>query len=51
MYRYVMILLLLVLVLVNAECWAVQPYEPVHPDPVLEPWRWRSERRKRRRTM
>ena len=20
--------------------WAVQPYTPVHPDPVLEPWRW-----------
>ena len=19
---------------------AVQPYTPVHPDPVLEPWRW-----------
>ena len=22
--------------------WAVKPYVPVHPDPVLEPWRWRS---------
>ena len=28
--------------LVMAECWAVRPYEPVHPDPLLEPWRWRS---------
>ncbi len=23
-------------------CWAVRPYQPVHPDPVLESWRWRS---------
>ncbi|OGG54366.1 MAG: hypothetical protein A3F84_09050 [Candidatus Handelsmanbacteria bacterium RIFCSPLOWO2_12_FULL_64_10] len=22
--------------------WAIRPYTPVHPDPVLEPWRWRS---------
>lgn len=22
--------------------WAAKPYVPVHPDPVLEPWRWRS---------
>ncbi len=22
--------------------FAVQPYQPVHPDPVLESWRWRS---------
>ncbi len=21
---------------------AVQPYQPTHPDPVLEPWRWRT---------
>jgi hypothetical protein len=33
-------LALLVLGLVAAEGWAVQPYQPVHPDPVLEPWRW-----------
>ena len=23
-------------------CWAVKPYVPVHPDPMLESWRWRS---------
>lgn len=22
--------------------WAAKPYVPIHPDPVLEPWRWRS---------
>ena len=33
-------LTLLVLGLAAAECWAVRPYTPVHPDPVLEPWRW-----------
>ncbi len=22
--------------------WAIRPYAPVHPDPVLESWRWRS---------
>ncbi|MDP6040717.1 MAG: two-component regulator propeller domain-containing protein, partial [Candidatus Latescibacteria bacterium] len=32
--------MLVLLALTN--CWAVQPYTPVHPDPVLEPWRWRS---------
>ena len=32
----------LVLAAAVAECWAVQPYQPVHPDPVLESWRWRS---------
>jgi ligand-binding sensor domain-containing protein len=26
----------------NPLAWAVRPYTPVHPDPVLEPWRWRS---------
>ena len=33
-------LALLALGLAAAECWAVRPYTPVHPDPVLEPWRW-----------
>ena len=28
-------------VLAASECSAVQPYTPVHPDPFLEPWRWR----------
>ena len=32
----------LLLMLIVAECRAVQPYQPVHPDPVLESWRWRS---------
>ena len=32
----------LILGLVAAECRAVRPYTPVHPDPALEPWRWRS---------
>ncbi len=32
----------LVLVLAIAECWSVQPYQPTHPDPVLESWRWQS---------
>ncbi|MDP6777663.1 MAG: PDZ domain-containing protein, partial [Candidatus Latescibacteria bacterium] len=31
---------LLAVGLAAADCWAVQPYTPVHPDPVLEPWRW-----------
>ena len=26
----------------TVSAFAVQPYTPVHPDPVLEPWRWRS---------
>ena len=30
------------LALLATECRAVRPYEPVQPDPVLEPWRWRS---------
>ena len=34
--------ILFVLALSAADCWAVRPYTPVHPDPVLEPWRWRS---------
>ncbi len=25
-----------------SECLAARPYQPVHPDPVLESWRWRS---------
>jgi len=33
---------LLAIVLAAAQSWAVRPYTPVHPDPVLEPWRWRS---------
>ena len=36
--NFVFICLLLSIV----EAWAVQPYQPVQPDPVLEPWRWRS---------
>ena len=32
----------LLLVLLCAGSWAVRPYTPVHPDPVLEPWRWRT---------
>jgi hypothetical protein len=32
----------LIMVFVFSECWAIRPYQPVHPDPVLEPWRWRS---------
>ena len=27
---------------VTVPCYAVQPYEPIRPDPVLESWRWRS---------
>ena len=26
----------------NSPAFAVRPYTPVHPDPVLEPWRWRA---------
>jgi len=40
MFRYT--ILLFALMLSFAEAQAVQPYQPVHPDPVLEPWRWRS---------
>ncbi len=32
----------LALTLTVAECRAAHPYQPVYPDPVLEPWRWRS---------
>ena len=32
--------LILVLALAMAECRAAEPYRPVQPDPVLEPWRW-----------
>ena len=35
-------LVCLVLVLFCSGAWAVRPYTPVHPDPVLEPWRWTS---------
>ena len=38
MFRYMTVLS--ALVLATAECWAVQPYTPVQPDPFLEPWRW-----------
>jgi len=38
--RYVTILF--ILLLSSAESWSVQPYTPVHPDPVLESWRWRT---------
>ena len=31
-----------ILLLSSAESWSVQPYTPVHPDPVLESWRWRD---------
>jgi hypothetical protein len=39
-FRYWIILF--VLLLSSAESWSVQPYTPVHPDPVLESWRWRT---------
>ena len=29
-----------VLFVVSSPLHAVSPYQPVHPDPVLEPWRW-----------
>ena len=32
----------LLLALFVTECRAVRPYTPVHHDPVLQPWRWRS---------
>ena len=35
-----LILTVLVLLLIGAPALAVQPYTPVHPDPMLEPWRW-----------
>ena len=38
MFIYAM--LPLFLMLFAAECFAVRPYTPVQPDPVLEPWRW-----------
>lgn len=34
------IMIFAMIVLVFAEGRAVQPYQPVHPDPVLESWRW-----------
>lgn len=30
------------LLLTAVQTLAVQPYTPVHPDPVVESWRWRS---------
>ena len=30
----------LVLLVVSSSLHAVSPYQPVHPDPALEPWRW-----------
>ncbi len=32
----------LLLMLATSRCESAQPYQPVQPDPVLEPWRWRS---------
>ena len=31
-----------ILLLASITSWAVEPYQPVHPDPILETWRWRS---------
>lgn len=42
MKKYHPVLPVLFLLLVAPDTTAVQPYTPVHPDPVLEPWRWRS---------
>jgi hypothetical protein len=36
------ILISFIVALAVVPCWAVKPYEPVHPDPLLEPWRWRT---------
>ena len=33
---------ILCLLLASVQTFAVQPYTPVYPDPVLESWRWRS---------
>ena len=32
----------IVLLLASMASWAVEPYQPVQPDPILETWRWRS---------
>ena len=32
----------ILLVVLAGVCTADEPYTPVHPDPVMEPWRWRS---------
>lgn len=40
MVKYITFLSVLLLTCVTS--WAVEPYQPVHPDPILEPWRWRS---------
>ena len=37
MCRYITVLFVLILAL--AECWAVEPYEPVRPNPLHEPYR------------
>ena len=34
--------ILLLLAFCTSLAWAVRPYTPVHPDPVLESWRWRA---------
>ena len=38
----ILVLQSLLLILLAGEVHAVRPYWPVHPDPVLEPWRWQS---------
>ena len=40
MPRYLIVLIGCIAVLAVADCRAVQPYQPVHPDPMLESWRW-----------
>ena len=42
MYRSILLLAGFLVVLNVAPCRAVQPYQPVHPDPLSEPWRYRS---------
>ena len=41
--RKILITLLVVVCLAVPEgTWAIRPYRPRHPDPVLQSWRWRS---------
>ena len=35
-------LALLLLLLASSPAFPVEPYTPSQPDPVLEPWRWRT---------
>jgi signal transduction histidine kinase/ligand-binding sensor domain-containing protein len=42
MVRYLIVPIGFIVWLAVVPCWAAEPYTSVHPDPMLESWRWRS---------